>query len=39
MDVLELTVQQTRHRPWDQFSSMESAAIAFTLMHTRHATN
>jgi RHS repeat-associated protein len=39
MDDFGLAEHQARHLPWDQFSSMESAAIAFALMNTRRATD
>jgi len=39
MSAFGLTETQATHQPWDMFSSAESAAIAFSLMHTRHATN
>jgi len=32
-----LSHEQATHQAWDAFSSMDSAAIAFALMHTDHA--
>ena len=38
MSEFGLSFEQATHRPWDWFSSMECAAIAFSLMHTDLAT-
>ncbi|MCL2379100.1 MAG: RHS repeat-associated core domain-containing protein, partial [Defluviitaleaceae bacterium] len=38
MQQFGLTFEQSTHQPWDSFSSMDNAAIAFSLMYTAHAT-
>ena len=39
MSEFGLTFEQATHRPWDPFSSMDNAAIAFGLMYTQEATD
>ena len=38
MQEFGLTRLQATHQPWDRFGSMDSAAIAFSLMHTARST-
>ena len=39
MSEFGLTQTQATHQPWDKFSSMDTAAIAFGLMHTQRSTD
>ena len=39
MEAFGLTQTQATHQPWDAFGSMDTAAIAFSLMHTQRSTD